>query len=449
LPDPIWSQLLLQFILIVVNAFFACAEITILSLNENKIKKAAEDGDKRSAKVQKVIEKPEKFLSTIQICITLAGFLGSAFAADNFSGILSDWLVNDLKVTFVSQNTIQDVSVVIITLLLAFITLVFGELVPKRIAMKKADKLAYAAASAVKFFSFVFSPVVWLLSRTTNGVLRLLGIDPADNGEEVTEEEIMLMVDMGEELGAIESSEKELIENVFEFNNLSAEDVMIHRKEMAVLDVDDSIEDVVKLIEESGFSRFPVYEEDVDHIIGILNVKKYLLERSMGKNISLRDSVYPAYFVPTTVRADVLFRDMQNKKMHMAIVLDEYGGTSGLVTLEDLLEELVGNIYDESDKHEEETDIIKLSEDTWRVGGSVELERLESEIGLEYDEEEADFDTLGGLIFSCLSEIPEEVEQIPEIDAYNLHIKVDSIVDRRVDWAIVTLVSKDEEEDDK
>lgn len=450
MPDPIWSQLLLQIILILINAFFACAEIAIISLNENKLKKQADDGDKKAVRMLKITEKPERFLSTIQICITLAGFMASAFAADNFSGKLSNWLVNDLNIVFISEATIQSISVILITLVLAFFTLVFGELVPKRIAMKKTEKIAYAASAVVGFFSSVFKPIVWLLSKSTNGVLRLLGINPDEEDEEVTEEEIMLMVDMGEESGTIEKTEKELIENVFEFNNITASDIMVHRTEIAALDVIDTDDEVLKLIEESGFSRLPVYEDDIDHIIGILNVKKYMLEKSMGKNISLRESLLPAYFVPRTVRADVLFRDMQKKKVHIAIVLDEYGGTSGLITMEDLLEEIVGNIYDESDKHDEASDIIKISDDTWNVEGTVELERLVNEIGLVYDEDETEIDTLSGLVFSQLSEIPESEAQIPEIDVYNLHIKVTSVVDRHVDWALVKVLPRPEEaiEDD-
>ncbi len=443
-------------VLICLNAFFAATEIAVITLNDKKLRKLAEGGDKKSVRMMRMVEKPDSFLSTIQIGITLAGFLGSAFAADNFAGRLRDWLVYDVKVTFISPDSINTIAVIFITLLLSFFTLVLGELVPKRIAMKRAEEVAGAAAGVISFLSSIMNPIVWLLSATTNGVLRLLGFDPDDNEKEVTEEEILLMVDASEEKGAIESNEKELIENIFEFNNLTAADVMTHRTEMTALWIGDSDDEITQSIIESGFSRFPVYDEDIDNIIGILSTRQFLLNMRAKNHKPIRELLYPAYFVPETVRADAMFRDMQKKKIHIAIVLDEYGGTSGLVTMEDLLETIVGNIYDESDPQTAQ-DIIELGGGEWRVAGSVELDRLEEELeikimsGDESDEDIENIDTLGGLIFSRLNAIPDDGPCSEVIIVGNLQIMLESVVDHRVAWAKIKITEpvKDEPTGDK
>ena len=435
--DPLLPQLLMLVILIFINAFFASSEIALISLSEGKVRKQAEEGDKKAAKLLKLVQAPDNFLSTIQIGITLAGFLNAAFAADAFSDKLVDWLVNTCGVTSVPEGVLNAIMVVLITIVLSYFTLVFGELVPKRLAMKKTEGVARATCGVVSVLAAVFRPVIWLLSKSTNGVLRLLHIDPKDTGEEVSEDEIRMMVDIGEEKGAIEAGEKEMIENIFEFNNTTAEDVMVHRTDMVMVWVEDPAEEILKTIEESGMSRFPVYNEDADDIIGILNTRDYLLNTQREHPKELRELLRSAYFVPESVRTDVLFRDMQGKKVHMAIVVDEYGGTSGLVTMEDLLEEIVGNIYDEFDPQEDQS-IVQLSENLWRVAGSTELEALGEALGIEVPEDE-EYDTLGGLIFSQLSVIPEDGSKL-EVDACGLHIKVEQLSDRRVEWALVSKI---------
>ena len=257
--------------------------------------------------------------------------------------------------------------------------------------------------------------------------------------ESIYEDNIMAMVEEGEESGAIQSNEKELIENVFEFDTLTAKDLMVHRTDMVTLALDDDQETILNTIRESGLSRFPVYEEDADDIVGILSTRVYLLNFHMKHPKPMKELLRPAYFVPETVSADVLFRDMQGKKTHMALVVDEYGGTSGLVTLEDLLEELVGNIYDEFDP-QEELDIIPLGENRWRVSGGADLEELCELIGMELpDDEERDYDTLGGLIFAQLSVIPEDGSH-PVVEVLGMRICVEELCDRRVEWAIVELL---------
>lgn len=439
MPDPLWGQLLLQLLLILINAFFACSEIAVVSLNEKKIEKLADDGNKKAAKILSMLKNPEKFLSTIQISITLAGFLGSAFAADNFAGKLSSWVCNDLKFTALSEKTVGTLSIIVVTLLLSYVTLVLGELVPKRIAMKKPEKVAMFVCGVIGAASVIARPVVWLLSASTNGVLRLIGIDPKSEDEEVTEEEIRLMVDAGEEDGNIEQNEKEMIENIFEFNNITAADVMVHRTEMTAVNIADTVDTILQTIKETGFSRFPVYEDNIDNIVGILSTRNFLLNVCSDNPKKLKELTYEPYFVPESVRADALFSDMQSKNCHMVVVLDEYGGTSGLVTMEDLLEEIVGNIYDETDDKEDEPQIEKIGNNLYRIQGGVELETIEEELGINFSEEDDELSTLSGLIFSRFTTIPADGET-PELDIDRLHIKVENITEHRVVSAVVELL---------
>ena len=441
---PIWRQLLLQAALILLNAFFAATEIAVLSLNENKVRKQSEEGDKRAAKLLKIIEQPTTFLSTIQVGITLAGFLGSAFAADNFASLLTDWLVNDIGLTGISASALNTISVIVITLILSYFTLVLGELVPKRIAMQKPNAIIKISLGVVRFLSVVLRPITWFLSISTNGVLRLLGIDPNKEAEEVSEEEIRMMVDIGEESGTIESGEKEMIENIFEFNNNTAEDVMIHRTDMEIIWLDDSPEQILSRIQETGLSRFPVCNEDIDDIVGLLATRDYLLNSQLPQPKPLKELLRTPYFVPESIHTDVLFRKMQEKKCHMAIVVDEYGGTSGLITMEDLLECIVGNIYDEFDPQEEQ-EITKLSDNLWKVAGSVELDDLAEALDIALPEEE-EYDTLGGLILDHLNAIPEDGSTF-SLDLAGMHIEVLEIQDRRIEWTNISLLPKDEAAD--
>lgn len=446
--DPLLPIIIL-IVLIFINAVFAAAEIAIISLSEAKLKKQAEDGDKKAKKLLKLVQSPDRLLSAIQIAITLAGFLSSAFAADSFADPLTVWLRNDVGFTAIPEKTLNTLVVIVITIILSYFSLVLGELVPKRLGMKKTEKVARFTVGVVSAVAKVFRPIIWFLSKSTNAVLRLMGIDPKAEEEEVSEDEILMMVDLGEEQGAIESTEKELIENIFEFNNTTAEDVMVHRTDMVMIWVEDSPQDVIATIRESGMSRFPVYEEDADDIIGILSTRDYLLNTQHPAPKTLRELLRPAYFVPESVRTDVLFRDMQSKKVHLSIVVDEYGGTSGLVTLEDLLEEIVGNIYDEFDPQEEK-EIEQLENNLWKISGSCPLDQVAEALDIEFDEDE-ESDTLGGLVYAQLSVIPKDGTQL-EVEACGLHIKVTEITDRRVEWTLVSklapAVEEDEDEDD-
>lgn len=445
MPDPIWGQLILQVVLIFVNAFFAMSETALISLDENKLRLQAEDGDKRAVRLLKLISSPAGFLSTIQIAITLAGFLGSAFAADNFAEPLVAWMKSISMFASVDAEVLKSVCVVIITLILSYFTLVFGELVPKRIAMQKTDAVSRLVSNVVIGFAALCRPAVWLLTLSTNGVLRILGIDPNEEREEVTEQEIRMMADIGEETGAITESEGEMIDNIFEFNNHTAFDVMTHRTDVIALDDEATDEEVLRTIRESGLSRIPVYDKTIDDIIGILRTREFLMYRSMDDMRPLRHMLHTPNFVPETVRTDVLFRSMQQKKNHIAIVVDEYGGVSGLVTMEDLLEEIVGNIYDEYDPQVEQA-IVKLEDNLWRVSGICELSQLSDTLDTPLPLDE-DYDTLSGLVFSQLSSIPQDGSH-PELDVAGLHIYVEELSDHRVEWARVSkLYPEDEPEE--
>ncbi len=444
--DPsIWGSLLLQFVLILINAFFAATEIAVITLNENKLKRQADSGDKKAGYMLHMVQSPSQFLSTIQIGITLAGFLASAFAANNFAGALADVLTG-WGVTFLSRSALENLCVILITLILSYFTLVFGELAPKRIAMQYSYKVARYASGVIRLLATFMKPVVWLLSTSTNLVLRLFGINTENSAEEVTEEGIRMMVDIGEEKGVIEAEEAELIENIFEFNNQTAEEVMVHRTDVSALSIADTDEDILNTIRETGFSRFPVYDEDIDDIVGTLNTRDYLLNAQDAQPKPLRELVRPAYFVPETVHADALFRDMQKRKTHIAVVVDEYGGTSGIVTMEDLLEQIVGDIYDEFDPQQEQ-EVTQIGENLWRVSGSVDLETLSDalDVDLPLDEE---YDTLGGLVYGQMTAIPEE-GTTPEVEAFGLHIQIEKIEGRRVETAIISKIIAEKETNDK
>lgn len=440
---PLWGALLLQFVLIFINAFFACAEIAVISLNENKLKKEAEDGDKKAVKMLKMVEAPTGFLSTIQVCITLAGFLASAFAAENFAEDISEKILSSATNFPLSRGTVETLSLILVTLVLSFITLVCGELVPKRIAMAKSEKVARAVCGVVSFAAALMKPIIWLLTVCTNGILKIFGINPNAQSEEVTEEDIRMMVDIGEETGNIEAAEKDMIENVFEFNNISASDIMVHRTNVQAIWADDGDDEIYRIIESTGMSRFPVYGEDLDDIKGILNARRFLMDRHQNINTPIEKLLKPAYFVPEMIHADVLFRDMQKKKESFAILVDEFGGTSGIVTMEDLLEEIVGNIYDEFDV-QPEFECEKLPDGSYRMAGNITIDRMSEVLEWTPPDTDEDFDTLAGIVISELSEIPKDGDK-PHVTAYGLDIAVEKTEDRRIETAIVKVLPKEPE----
>ena len=439
--------IVLQIVLIILNAIFSSAEISVISMNETKIKQMAEEGDRRAEKAVLLLEKPAKFLEAIQAAVTFAGLLSGAFVAVYFAELAKSAVMEVFAGRMIaSEQVIYGVSVIVVTLILTYVNLLFGEILPKRAAMSKSEDDAFKMIGILFLAAKLFAPLAGLLHISSNIFLRMIGINPEEEQEVVTEEEIRMMVDIGGENGAIEEAEKEMIENIFEFNNSTAEEVMTHRTDVTSIWVDDTEDEILRTICDSGLSRFPVYNENMDDIIGILNTRDFLLNAQSDNPKSLRALLREAYFVPETVQADQLFRNMQVKKIHMAIVVDEYGGMSGIVTMEDLLEEIVGNIYDEFDK-QTEAEIVRAGDNTWRISGSTPLKDVNDALDLSLPEDE-DYDTLGGLIFSQFTTIPQD-GSTPDLDCFGLHIHVEKLEDHRVETALVTkLATEDDHADD-
>ena len=398
------KQLLLQFILILLNAFFAATEIAVISLNEKKVKARADDGDKKAAKMLKMIEEPTTFLSTIQIGITLAGFLGSAFAADNFAERLSDFLVTAFAIPHAYVETINTVSVIFITLILSFFTLVLGELVPKRIAMKHKEKLAEFVCGAISSLAVVLRPIIWLLTVSTNGVLRLMGVDPREKDESVSEDDIVIMLDAGADEGTLNQDDVEYIKNVFKLDKLTAADVMTQRKSIVFISESASSEEIIKTIEEEGYSRIPVYSNSFDEITGVLYSKDYLLKYKRA-DFDIEQVIIEPVYVPESMHLDILLKDMLKQHNHIVIVVSEYGVPSGIVTMEDIIEELVGEIWDESD---EEVNCISENKDgTFHVLCTISIEDFFEYFNVMFDEK-SEATTVNGWLIEKSGNIPEK-----------------------------------------
>ena len=422
----LFLPLILQIILIAINAFFACTEIAVISLNEEKYRRRALEGDKRAAYLSKLMERPARFLATIQVGITLAGFLASAFAANSFSDPLVKWFIS--LGSRIPADTLDTICVIVITLILSYFTLVFGELVPKRIAMHRSEKIARRFGRPIYYISKIAAPIVWLLTASTNGVLRLFGIDPHDNTQNVTEEEIKILVDLGEQKGAIEPQEGQFIDNILELGDTTVVEIMTPRTGLEVLYKKDSKASWHESICKNGFSRYPVCGEDIDDISGILHVRDLLC--SPDEKVLL----HKAHFVPETTKAYVVLREMLRNKSHMYIVVDEYGGVSGVVTLEDILEEIIGEIEDEHDS--ELPFITETQPGVFTVRGDTDIDDLSEAVGVKLPP--GDYDTLGGLIFSKMSYVPAD-GTTPELDIEGLHIKVTRIKNRRILSADITI----------
>lgn len=432
-------SLLILALLILINAFFAATEIAFISLNDAKIEKQAKEGNKRAKKIKKMLQEPSKFLATIQVGITLAGFLSSAFAADAFASELAPKLQDLMPI---GLGTWQTVSIVIITLILSYFSLVFGELVPKRLAMKNPEKIAFGTIGIIRVVYKITSPIVTFLNFSTNAISKLFGVGPQDE-EVVTEEEIRMMVDVGEEKGSIEEEEKELINNVFEFNDKIVADVMIHRTEVYGIDIKSKVEDILGDLKEYKYSRIPVYEENIDNIVGILFIKDFLAYAYSNKEIKIKKIMRPAYFVSETKPINELFRDMQRSKQQLAVVLDEYGGTSGIISMEDMIEELVGNIFDEYD--DVEKDYEKIDDNTYMINGSVSIFDLRKI--LEVPIPDGDYDTLSGYLIELLGRIPSDDEN-PEIETKEVTYKIAEYEEKRILWVKACKNQVPEEDED-
>lgn len=419
---PLWLkiflQILLQLFFIMLNAIFACAEIAVIETKGTKLDSLAESGNKKARRLKKLTDQPAKFLATIQVAITLSGFLGSAFAADNFS----IYIVNALHgKTPLSDGAINTISVIVITIILSYFTLIFGELVPKRLAMKKAEAISLGLSGTINFIAVCFKPLVWLLTVSTNGVLRLLHIDPDEDDSAVSEEDIRLMADAGSENGAIDESENEMIQNIFEFDDITAGEIATHRTELSVLWADDSDEAWETAIKNDIHSFYPICDENIDTVIGILDAKKYLRLSSRNRASVMSKAVSKPRFVTEVMKADTLFRDMKRAHCKVAIVVDEYGGTSGLVTINDLIEQIVGDLDESANAGD-----VKRQGEGYTISGLAEREELEELFDMTV---ESDAATVGGWVMEQLEKIPAVGD---ELEADGVKIKVTKADERRV-----------------
>ena len=439
-------MILLQVVLIALNAIFASAEIAVISFNDAKLARLAAEGDKRAVRLAKLTNQPARFLATIQIAITLSGFLGSAFAAENFSDILVDWLIG-LGVK-IPRATLDAAAVVVITLILSYFTLIFGELVPKRVAMRKAESLSLGISGLLSAIASFFAPLVWLLTTSTNAVLRLLGIDPNADEETVGEEDIRMMVDVGSEKGTIDHEEKRFIQNIFEFDDRTAGEIATHRTELTLLWMEESMEEWANTIRSSRYTRYPVCGESADDVVGVLNTKDYFRLKDKSRETVMREAVEQAYFVPESVKADVLFRNMKGGCHPMAVVLDEYGGVTGIVTLNDLVEQLVGDLGDEGADQRPPLPIEAVDSGTWRIRGDASLDEVAQTLGVTLPCDE--YETFSGLVFGALEAIPQDGTTV-DVETAGLIIRVTEIRDHQVETALVCLEEppKAEQEEEK
>ena len=419
------SQLVILVILIFINAFFAASEIAFISLNDAKIEKQAKEGNKKAKQIEGMLKSPSKFLATIQIGITLAGFLSSAFASDAFAEMLAPALYNLMP--FFSLTVWNNISIIVITIILSFFTLVFGELVPKRLAMKYYEKISFGTIGIIRAIFILTSPFVKFLTFVTNGISKLFGVAESEE-EQVTEEEIKMMVDQGEESGNIKEEERELINNVFEFNDITVSEIMRHRKDIFAVDINISNEELMEELskEEFRYSRIPVYDETIDEIKGILYVKD-VLKNINKKNFKVKNLVKEAYFVSQNRLINEVFKELQRNKTQIAIIVDEYGGTAGLITMEDILEELVGDIFDEYDKVEKEYE--KIDDNTYLLSGSLPIYDVNKLLNAEIPE--GDYDTLSGYLQEEMGRIPKD-EENPIIETDKVTYKIEEYEDKRI-----------------
>ncbi len=435
-------QLLFLGFLILLNAFFASSEVALISLAPATLRKLEAEGSRRGRRLKRLLKNSGRFLATVQVGVTFAGFMASAFAAESFSDPIAAFLYEH-GFAFLGKSALDGIIVVAITLVLSYVSLVFGELIPKQLGLRYAETVALYAAGPIEMFAKLTAPFVWILNASVNCVLKIFG-GAFHDSRQVTEEEIRMMVDLGEENGTIESDEKRMIENVFEFNNITAGEVMTHRTEVVALDIDAPPEEVESVLLHCGFSRVPVYRGEIDQIVGFLHFREYLIARLRGETPpGLNELLKPVYLAPASMRANVLFRNLQSKKFGMAVILDEFGGTSGIVTIEDLLEEIVGSLYDEYDDADAEME--KLSENEWRIDGAMRVDEISRLLELTFPREE-EFDTIGGLVFGHLDAVPT-VGAVVELTDSGIVIRVESVEERRVDKVILQYTPKSEPEE--
>ena len=438
---PLWGQLILLVVLIAVNAYFAAAEMAMVSVNKNRIRTLAQEGNKKAEALSKLMDEPNKFLSAIQVVITFAGFLASAEAAVSLSDDVA------VFISKIGSPYGESISVILVTLILAFFTLVLGELFPKRIAMLHADGIAMAVVKPILFISILFKPFVWLLSVAVTILLKICRQRTDVTNAEYSEDDVVSMLEAGQESGELKEEGKKMITSIFAFDDMLAYEVMTPRTDVFSIDINAPTEEYIDELMELRYSRIPVYEDDSDNIIGILYIKDYLIKaREDGfENVDIAAVLRKPYFVPETKNIDSLFFELQTTKQHIAILIDEYGGFSGIVTMEDIIEEVMGDIDDEYD--EEEPEIRQISEDTYAVEGSMDLDDIDEELDINLVSDNSE--TIGGFIIDILGEIPDADDVGKEVEFENYKFRIDSIRDRRIEHITMTILPvKDENEDE-
>ena len=435
------GAIILQIVLIALNAVFASAEIAVISMNEIKIQKASEDGDKRAGKILRLTEQPARFLATIQVAITMAGLLGSAFAAENFADVLVQAVVS--TGIGISEATLKPIAIFLITMILAYFNLVFGELVPKRIAMKKSDQMALGMAGMLSFVSKLFAPLVWLLTVSTNGILHLLGMKAEDEEEQVSEEEIQMLLEKGSASGVIDEENKEIISNVFDLDDLSAEEVCTHRRDVVSLDMEDSMEEWERIIQENRHTYYPVYE-NMEDVVGILDTRDYFRLKDRSREIVMKEAVKQPVFIPETMKVNVIFQNMKETRNYFTVVFDEYGGISGILTIHDVIEALVGDLNEKGE--ETVTEIEKIDDKTWKIYGQAELEDVAEELNLELPTEK--YHTYSGYIFSLLGTIPKDGSTFT-VTEDKFTIRVLGVKNHRIGETRLTLKDEPKEQEEE
>lgn len=425
---------LLQIFLIALNAIFAGTEIAVISVNETKLEKEVEHGNKRAKWLLKMTQNSSGFLATIQVAITLSGFLGAAFASDSFAAVLSGALKR-IGIGL-SDSVLNTISVVLVTLVISYFSIVFGEMVPKRIAMKNAERFSLTMAGPITVIAKLFAPLVWLLTKSTNGILRLCGIDPESDEEIVTEEDLLLMADAGRKKGTIDDSENDMIRNVFAFDDLTVGEICTHRKEVSILWMDETVAEWEQTIHESRHSVYPVCGDSVDQIIGVLNAKDFFRLNCRDKKAVMEHAVHTPYFVHENLKADQLFSKMKRHADHFAVVLDEYGGMCGIITVTDLVEQLVGD-FDDDEMLRQEPEIERLDSRCWKVRGSCSLHDVSR--ALEYALPEEEYETFSGFLIGSLGEIPKDGTKL-KMQVGPFQVRILDVCQHRIEKAIVHLM---------
>lgn len=436
-------EILIISVLILINGIFTCAELGILSVNRNKIRLKAEEGSKRAILILDILEKPDTLLPTIQIAVTISGLFVGAYSGQVFAEPITNALISGgYFSSFIAEDTLQSLVVICITIILSYFTLVFAELVPKKIALSNPEKVANIMIHPIIIFSKLCKPFVIVLSFSSILVLKILGIKVDKERDSVTEEEIRMLVDAGGKIGNIDADERQMINNIFEFNDITAEEIATHRTDIVSLDIEDTFEEILKVATNDKHSRIPVYEDNIDNIIGVLHIKdimKYIINNpnKAKTEIDVRSILRDPYFVPTSKKADELFEEMKNNKIQFSIVIDEYGGTVGIVTMEDLIEEVMGNIFDEYDG-EEVLEIDEIDQNTFIINGTTSLEDVSDYLSTPLPVDE--YDTIGGFVIGQLGRIPNNEEQ-PEVEFEGLIFKVKGVYEKRIQKVLVCKVT--------